>query len=196
VKRLLKASASVFLVFLVFACAKKTEDRVAVRETETGTVYSAKTDSCEVHWEYHAPSRTIKHVSSCKTLAEQAPLIVELAGALGREKQKLDSLTGISVEPNQADVSFRIALAAHRSMGGYSKASTAAQLAKALNDQDILKEIREPFASIGLKWKVGSLEKVSTMPAKQLPYFDQLVPYGVLPGERLPYDCWLWLVKE
>jgi len=185
----------IFAAVLLLACSKAPENRVAVSGDANAVTYSVQHNSCTVIWEYQKQSRTMKQTSTCPSLAEQVPLIHALLAEFRKDGQKLDSLASIGVDPKEAGISFRMALAVHQSMGGCLKTTPYDSLEKAFNDADILKELREPFESAGVQLKVGGIEKVSLMPASRLPFYDQLEKHGVRPNELLPYDCWLWLVR-
>ena len=181
---------------LLLACAKGPENRVAVREDADTVTYSVRRDSCEVTWEYLKRDHVLKHGSTCRSLGMQVSMIGELLGEFRKDGQRLDSLAGVEVIPAEAGISLRMALAVHRSMGGCLRTTPHDSLEKAFNDADLLKELREPFETAGVRLKVGGIEKVSMMQANRLPFWDELDRQGVKPDELLPYDCWLWLVRE
>jgi len=195
-KTFIKSGTLVLSVVLLLACSKTPENRVTVKEDANAVTYSIQHNSCAVTWEYLRQSHSMKQTSTCASPAEQALLVRELLNEFRKDGQKLDSLASVGVDPKEAGISFRMALAVHQFMGGCLKTTPYDSIEKAFNDADILKELREPFESAGVRLKVGGIEKVSMMPASRLPYFDQLKEHGVKSDELLPYDCWLWLVRE
>jgi hypothetical protein len=195
-KTYIKSGMLVLPAVLLLACSKTPENRVTVKQDANAVTYSIQHNSCTVIWEYLKQSHSMKQTSTCASPDEQATMVRELLNEFRKDGQKLDSLAGIEVDPKEAGISFRMALAVHRFMGGCRKTTPYDSIEKAFNDADILKELREPFESAGVRLKVGSLEKVSMMPASQLPFYDQLEKQGVRSNEILPYDCWLWLVRE
>jgi hypothetical protein len=195
-KTFIKSGTLVLLLVLLLACSKTPENRVTVKEDANAVTFSIQHNSCAVTWEYLKQSHSLKQTSTCASPAEQALLVRELLNEFRKDGKKLDSLASIGVDPKEAGISFRMALAVHQSMGGCRKTTPYDSLEKAFNDADILKELRESFESAGVRLKVGGIEKVSLMPASQLPYYDLLEKQGVKSNELLPYDCWLWLVRE
>jgi len=195
-KTVIKSGMLVLPVVLLLACSKAPENRVTVKEDANAVTYSIQHNSCAVTWEYLRQSHSMKQTSTCASPDEQALLVRELLNEFRKDGKKLDSLASIGVDPKEAGISFRMALAVHQYMGGCRKTTPYDSIEKAFNDADILKELREPFESAGVRLKVGGIEKVSLMPASQLPFYDLLEKQGVKSNELLPYDCWLWLVRE
>jgi hypothetical protein len=101
-------------------------------------------------------------------------------------------------KPASQELPFRLALAAYQSTDwdvrkGTSKNGDLNGFIKDLaNREPIYPELKELFRRFRRDITLSVVEKVRVLEAGKLPFYDRLRQNGVMPKDRLPFDCMAW----
>ncbi len=172
------------------------------------TVYTVRSGDCRISWTVYGTETNrgvVRHRSDCEgPLGEQAPWIglvlhkvLESEGA-GWEFRTLSWGRVYGDGQKDATIAVRLATAARRSTGWNAVAGKPkggdinGWVRKLGRDSDIAAELRQVFASAGLKLEIASVEKVLVDRAGRLPFYGILSRQGVRPADKVPFDCQLW----
>jgi hypothetical protein len=172
-----------------------------------GTIYRIAGKDCTIQWiARNSEIGVVLHRSQCVlSLAEQLPLLEKICVEFfskDKNAQAFRTLFWGRLEPeNQTaprELSFRLALAAHKSPGwdakkGKPKNGDINGFVKDLaNREMIYPELKELFERFHNNITFSCAEKVLVMKAEKLPFYDQLKQQGVKPADKLPFDCMTW----
>jgi len=113
----------------------------------------------------------------------------------------LDSVRWISwgrLGDGETELSQRLAVAAkYSALWNVKKGKPAAggvnnMIRNLMNDGSVCDDLKKLFLVWGWKIKVASVEKVLIMEARKLPSFQSLKTRGIMPGDKVPFDCQVW----
>jgi hypothetical protein len=188
--------------------AEAPEIQVSRRAADGVRIYRAERGDCAVEWVVReAEPGVVLHRPRCAAaLAEQAPLIQAAAEAFAREDPAAGAwhtlVWGRLAPDGPSDapptMALRLALAAHRSTGwdprlGQPKAGDINRFVRDLADAaGIYPELKAICGNLGRDIRFAAAEKVLVQKAGDLPFYDRLLPHGVGPADKLPFDCQAW----
>ena len=172
------------------------------------TAYSTNAGECRIGWivsHTELNRRVIRHRSDCSLpFADQMPLIGGLLERILHDEPGIGAAPTLfwgrlypDGHPDPA-LATRLAIAAKRSPewdaahGRPVSGNVNLFVRKLANDAQIYAELQELFQKFGLEIGVAAVEKVLIGRAAELPFLRPL-PKGVQAGDRLPYDCMVWL---
>jgi hypothetical protein len=171
------------------------------------TTYTASAPGCTVFWTVYrneTDAGVVRHRADCAlTPAEQVPLLAKLLHAMTATAlpASFRTLEWGRLYPDGArdtTLPVRLALAAGRSpkwdaaRGAPRGGDLNGFVCDLANNPPIYEELRSVFRQKYQELKLANVEKVLVMPARQLPFFDQLRAAGAQPGGKLPFDCQAW----
>jgi hypothetical protein len=181
---------------------------VARNASDGTTTYRAAAGDCVVAWVARdVEPGVVLHRSRCgASLAREVPLIQAVGAAFLAQDPHADAWRTLfwgRLAPDDArdgpqDLACRLALAAHGSPGwdgrkGKPRGGDINGFVRDLADRAMIyPELRVLFGSLGREVRFASAEKVLVARAGDLPFYDRLQPHGVVPGEKLPFDCLAW----
>lgn len=181
---------------------------VQTRRSADETVYRITRDQCTIEWSVrNTEKNVILHRPYCPlSLSHQVPLLKKIcAEFFGEGGHPLPTYTlywgRLAPDgslPDSLEMSFRLALAAHRSKGWNpgrgkpKKGGINGFIRDLANSGMIYPELKELLAPFNRSVTFSCAEKVLVMEAGKLPFYDELLPYGVRATERLPFDCMAW----
>lgn len=172
------------------------------------TAYRITDGQCTIEWVVRdSEKNVILHRPRCPhPLSCQVPLLTKLCSEFfGESGRNLPDctlfwgrLTPDGSLPVSQEMAFRIALAAHRSQKWNAKRGKPRNgdingfIRKLADSEMIYPELKEMFSRFNRRTTIASVEKVLVKEAGKLPFYDELLPYGVRATERLPFDCMVW----
>jgi hypothetical protein len=177
-------------------------------DLDNSTIYSISSQGCTIEWiARNSEIGVIKCQTRCALpLSQQLPLLTLICNEFfSKDKNALafrtlfwGRLAPDRSTPATHELSLRLALAAHKSLGwdakrGRPKNGDINRFVRDLaNREKIYPELRALFENFHRSITFSSAEKVLVLEAGKLPFFDQLNHYGIKASDRLPYDCLTW----
>ncbi len=185
------------------------QDIVVQRAPEVReTAYTISVGDCRISWTVYESEPnlgTVRHRSDCGLpWGEQTSLIRKLLRKIIESEidaRGFRTLTWGRLYPDgarEATLAVRLAIAAKKSASWDSVRGTPRGgdinnwIRKLANDALIYDELRPIFRESGLELRLTAVEKVLVLKARLLPFFDRLREAGVLPEDRVPFDCQAW----
>lgn len=176
---------------------------------DKATIYRASLGDCSIQWiAYTAgPNQgVVKHSPRCDAPLElQITLLTKICTAFfSRDEDARAFRTlfwgGLEAERKQVsgELSFRLALAAYQSpdwdtgKGKPKKGDLNGFIKDLANRGPIYPELKELFRRFHRDITLSVVEKVRVFEAEKLPFYDRLRQKGVMPKDRLPFDCMAW----
>lgn len=176
---------------------------------DKATIYRASLGDCSIQWiAYTAgPNQgVVKHSPRCDAPLElQVSLLEKICTALFDHDENARTYRtlfwgGLEAErkPVSWELPFRLALAAYQSPDwdvrkGTTKNGGLNGFIKDLaNRKQIYQELKELFRRFHRDITLSAVEKVRVLEAEKLPFYDRLRQKGVMPKDRLPFDCMAW----
>lgn len=190
-------------------CSVEADSSVSVEHSSqwNATIYNIINGDCSIKWiARYSEIGVIKHWSQCTlSLADQLPLLTKIGAEFFRKDvnaQAFRTLFWGRLEPDHQnasrELSFRLALAAHKSPGwdikkGKPKKGDINGFVRDLANKELIyPELRELFERFHKSLQFSCAEKVLVQKAEKLSFFDQLKRHGVKAEDKLPFDCMTW----
>ena len=168
----------------------------------TTTRYRVGDAACQVTWTTTEGRDTIAHMARCPgSFSKQLTLLPALVTTVFADpahaaRFKTIFIGGFTALP---EFSARLAVAATRSpqwdaaRGRPREGLLNPFVAALLQEQHILDEWQQLFASVQRTAAVSSVEQVQVSVAAKLPFYHLMRDLNVQEGARVPYNCIVWL---